>query len=226
VAEGALCVKKMGMRPGGKQPVFADTVWEGQPQSFAFSVGDVLLNAKKDHIVGADDSLVGVAKGMEQMLRERGLWVPHMTAAGGADKRLELSAEHVLGNCEDFASVKPLVQDICETAGHIAIWLPKFHCECNPIEYVWGRAKYLLRTCEKAGTFKYSELCAELPVLLQGIELALIRMYFRKARAYMDALRELAAAGEEGGISEAHRRVKGYKSHRRPAPSEFAADIV
>jgi hypothetical protein len=81
-------------------------------------------------------------------------------------------------------------------------------------------------TEEKAGTFQYSQLCEELPVLLQGIELALIRMYFRKARSYMHALRELAAGGEEGGISEAHRRVKGYKSHRRPAPSEFTANLV
>jgi hypothetical protein len=41
----------------------------------------------------------------------------------------------------DFKNEKPLLQLIIEGAGHTCLFLPKFHCELNPIELVWGQAK-------------------------------------------------------------------------------------
>jgi hypothetical protein len=41
----------------------------------------------------------------------------------------------------DFLAEKPLLQVIIEKAGHKCLFLPKFHCELNPIEMVWGQAK-------------------------------------------------------------------------------------
>jgi len=43
---------------------------------------------------------------------------------------------------EDFQSEKPLIQSIIEDAGHICLFLPRFHCELNPIEMLWGFGKY------------------------------------------------------------------------------------
>jgi hypothetical protein len=43
---------------------------------------------------------------------------------------------------EDFRSEKPLIQSIIESAGHICIFLPRFHCELNPIEMLWGYGKH------------------------------------------------------------------------------------
>jgi hypothetical protein len=43
---------------------------------------------------------------------------------------------------EDFANEKPLLQHYLEGRGHVCMFLPKFHCELNPIEMVWGYAKY------------------------------------------------------------------------------------
>jgi transposase len=47
----------------------------------------------------------------------------------------------ILENQEDFKSEKPLLQIIIEGAGHKCYFLPKFHCELNPIEMYWGWAK-------------------------------------------------------------------------------------
>lgn len=47
----------------------------------------------------------------------------------------------VLSEQADFRSEKPLLQIVIEKAGHKCYFLPKFHCELNPIEMVWGWAK-------------------------------------------------------------------------------------
>ena len=49
---------------------------------------------------------------------------------------------HVLLLQEDFRTEKPLVQSIIETARHVCLFLPRFHCELNPIEMLWGFTKY------------------------------------------------------------------------------------
>ena len=51
-AEDALNASKMNAHPGGKQPLMRDTVWQGRVQRMVFSIG--------------------VAKGLIQILKERG----------------------------------------------------------------------------------------------------------------------------------------------------------
>ena len=48
----------------------------------------------------------------------------------------------VLSLQEDFATEKPMLQRYIESRGHVCMFLPKFHCELNPIEMLWGFAKY------------------------------------------------------------------------------------
>jgi hypothetical protein len=43
---------------------------------------------------------------------------------------------------DDFANEKPMLQHYLEGRGHVCLFLPKFHCELNPIEMLWGYAKY------------------------------------------------------------------------------------
>lgn len=47
----------------------------------------------------------------------------------------------VLSLQSDFQNEKPLLQLVIERAGHKCLFLPKFHCELNPIEMVWGQTK-------------------------------------------------------------------------------------
>ena len=51
----------------------------------------------------------------------------------------------VLALQEDFQNEKPLIQTVIEDAGHVCLFLPRFHCELNAIEMLWGYAKY--RAC-------------------------------------------------------------------------------
>jgi len=51
----------------------------------------------------------------------------------------------VLSLQEDFRTEKPLVQSIIEDAGHVCLFLPRFHCELNAIELLWGFAKHRAR---------------------------------------------------------------------------------
>jgi hypothetical protein len=48
----------------------------------------------------------------------------------------------VLSLQEDFVTEKPMIQHYVESRGHVCMFLPKFHCELNPIELLWGYAKY------------------------------------------------------------------------------------
>lgn len=50
----------------------------------------------------------------------------------------------VLALQEDFRSEKPLIQSIIEDAGNVCLFLPRFHCELNPIEMLWGYGKYCM----------------------------------------------------------------------------------
>ena len=48
----------------------------------------------------------------------------------------------ILACQSDFQDEKPLIWCYVEERGHICTFLPKFHCELNPIEMVCGYAKY------------------------------------------------------------------------------------
>jgi hypothetical protein len=53
----------------------------------------------------------------------------------------------VLSLQEDFANEKPEIQHYLEGGGHICMFYPKFHCEINPIEMLWGSIKYCKLIC-------------------------------------------------------------------------------
>jgi hypothetical protein len=48
----------------------------------------------------------------------------------------------VLSLQDDFINEKPKIQHDLEGRGHICMFYPKFHCEINPIEMLWGYMKY------------------------------------------------------------------------------------
>ena len=91
--------------------------------------------------------------------------------------------------------------------GHRCYYLPKFHCELNPIERVWGEAKRYTRAhCD----YSFPGLERTMPIGLASVDVSIIRKYFRKCREYMQAYRD----GKVGG-DEIENAVKRYKSHRR-----------
>jgi hypothetical protein len=90
-----------------------------------------------------------VFKGMDMLLAERGINTTALKAecpdfkcvAGATD----CCTRRVLWNQPDFANVKSVLEDQCDARGFKVVFLPKFHCELNPIERCWCHAKRLYR---------------------------------------------------------------------------------
>ena len=46
---------------------------------------------------------------------------------------------------KDFSEQKSQVEEHIVEWGHLCLFLPKFHCELNMIEMIWGRSKQFVR---------------------------------------------------------------------------------
>ena len=107
----------------------------------------------------------------------------------------------VLACQEDFRSERPLIQVIIEDAGHVCLFLPRFHCELNPIEMLWGYAKYRMciycfsRSLSRLGypdyrnsaDGKFVNVRDLVPQCLNSCSITTIRRFFQKSWRYMDA---------------------------------------
>ena len=176
-ASDALNVKSMNVGPGGKQAKLRDTIWQGHPQCLTLPDGK--------------------PKGMRLILEERGIDTTGWTAK-------EMQAE--LASHEDFANEKTVVEKVVEERGHICIFIPKFHCELNPIERVWCHAKKHVRANSNGTVPRLRKL---VPESLSTVDVTLIKKFFATASDYERGYREGHSAFN---IESA---VKTYKSHKR-----------
>jgi hypothetical protein len=101
-----------------------------------------------------DDHLqhAGKFKGIKKILEERGMDQYADLRSECAKFKCEDQSDtskcclrRVVFNLPDFAAAKSILEDECERDGVEVLFLPKFHCELNPIEMVWGYAKRLYR---------------------------------------------------------------------------------
>ena len=179
-AEDALNVNRMNVKPGGAQPRMRDTYYNGRLQKMVFSDSD------------------RTPKGMKKVLEERGVNVSKMKAE---DMR------QALQSMNDFKYEKTKVENLLLDSGYKAYFIPKFHCELNPIERVWAQSKkYSRANCDYS--FKGLENIVE--PALESVSLDSIRKFFRKMRDYLRAYREEITIGP---LMDA--ALKKYKSHRK-----------
>ena len=186
-AEDALNAKVMNVRPGGVQPRMRDTMWAGKVQRMVY-----------------DD---GTPKGMKQVLEEKGINTARMVAE---DMRTVLSWH------DDFRKEKTIVEHYLNGRGHPAMFIPKFLCKLNPIERVWGQAKFYSR---KHSSFTLARLRQIMDPALDSISTDLIRKYFRKVQDY-----ETAYLGGKTLEKNLKRQLKYAKSHRRIFNEETISD--
>ncbi|KAF7373706.1 hypothetical protein MSAN_00581600 [Mycena sanguinolenta] len=107
------------------------TMPNGETQSFYFD---------DDH-----PTMPGWFKGMEIIIRERGLWkhglhaqCPGFKCAAGST---DCCCRRLLFCQSDFVNQKSELEELVESRGHICDFYPKYHCELNFIEMYWGAAK-------------------------------------------------------------------------------------
>ncbi|KAJ3522656.1 hypothetical protein NMY22_g11792 [Coprinellus aureogranulatus] len=92
----------------------------------------------------------GWFKGMEQIIRERGLWPNDGLLAQCTDFKCKPGAtdcccRRLLFTQPDFSNQKSALEELVTRRGHICDFYPKYHCELNFIEQYWGAAKYRYR---------------------------------------------------------------------------------
>ena len=81
----------------------------------------------------------GEAKGLKDCLEERGFDVSHMKAKCSPVCPFESQnccMARLLSQQEDFRDQPSMLEMKIKAAGHKCLFLPKFHCELNPIEMV------------------------------------------------------------------------------------------
>jgi hypothetical protein len=126
------------------------------------------LTGERQSFYFPDDhpSYPGWFKGMEQIIRERGLWPEAGLPAECAGPKHPASEGQATGSCccrhllytqHDFISQKPLLQEYIESRGHLCDYYPKYHCELNFIEQYWGAAKLRFRVAGRARTLSEME---------------------------------------------------------------------
>lgn len=192
MADDALNVNNMNMKPGGHKPILHDTQFTDangvvhQQQMYTF-------NQKGEKI----------PKGTKMVLEERGI----NTAGMHAKQQSE-----VLAAQPDFLAETSMLEQLLVKRGHIVKFTPKFHCELQPIELYWAQGKRKVRT---SCTYSIGSLRKSIRPALDSVPLSTIRKCFRKMRDYMKAYME----GKTAGV-EVESAVKVYKSHRRPVQND------
>ena len=98
-------------------------------------------------------TLNGLQKGLKWVLEECGINVTKMNK----EERIK-----TLEEMRDFKFQKTRVEELILNKGHRVLFIPKFHCEINPIKCVWCHAKqytraqcdYTLQGLEKRKLYK------------------------------------------------------------------------
>ena len=142
-------------------------------------------------------------KGATLVLEERGYNTRGM-------KLEEMRA--ILADRDVFKNEKCRVDRFLSNAGHKCVFIPKFHCELNPIERVWSQSKRYTRAyCD----YNIHSLRRTIPLGLENVSKENITNYTRRCRNYMFAYLEGSAVGQELDDKIKFYMSTSYTSHRR-----------
>lgn len=117
-------------------------------------------------------------------------------------------ARYCLAQEPDFKEQREWLTEVVENAGHRIIFYPKYHCELNFIERLWGYVKARVR---KECDYSYKSLLTRVPLALESIPKAHVRKCYRMCFRIMTIYH--FGEGLEGPLLEYAN--KKYKSHRR-----------
>ena len=188
-ADDALNVNRMNAKEGGNQPVMHNTIYNGK----------VIFMSKQ--VRKPTGEIVHIPRGMIDVLKQRGKYRVGMKVD---DMRKELASH------SDFKNEKNKLEYFLYARGHACHFLPKYHCEMNPIECCWAQAKRYTRAyCN----YNISGLRRNITPALDSVSSENISNYFRHAKNYMYGYLLGHKAGVE--LEQLVRKYsKEFKSHR------------
>ncbi|QRV92862.1 DDE superfamily endonuclease [Ceratobasidium sp. AG-Ba] len=153
----------------------------------------------------------GKFKGMAELLKERGI------ESNGLKRECKnfkcdptnqrCYCRRLLFNIFDSTPPASILETRAASLGARVIFLPKFHCELNPIEQVWGYAKYKYRRYPESSSI--AELQENVERALGEVKLDSIRRYAQRSRRFIAQY----AAGMDG-TEVAKWARKTFKRHR------------
>lgn len=115
-----------------------------------------LPNGERQDFYFGDDhpTMPGWFKGMEQIIKEQGLWPSSGLLAQCEGFKCEpgrtnCCCRRLLFTQPDFVAQKSQLEEFVTSRGHICDFYPKYHCELNFIEQYWGAAKLRYRTSNR-----------------------------------------------------------------------------
>ncbi|KAJ3524344.1 hypothetical protein NMY22_g11041 [Coprinellus aureogranulatus] len=200
--DDALKAFEMNKKDGGAQRLQRDTII---PETNPCAEH----RGKKQEMTFIDANGKRVPKGLDRVLRERGFNLP-----AGLRAKCKPICPHdntsccmarILSRQDDFAKQISELEKMIVARGHLCMFLPKFHCELNPIEMFWGWVKYRYRQ-EAKHNFEAAKQAAM--KWLRACPLDVIRRFINRSwrftQAYELGLTEKAAAWA----------VRKYKGHR------------
>ena len=168
--EGSLSALRMPKGPSPNFMVEVNDVGEdgklkytedGKIQKKKIPMSNGNFNGREQEFYWPENSnhpFAGQFKGMVQILEERGFRNASKLKAQCRKKFSDCSPEkncccrRLLFNQPDFALVESILEKEAKALGLRVIFLPKFHCELNPIEQCWGYAKRLYRLSPPSST--------------------------------------------------------------------------
>lgn len=152
----------------------------------------------------------GQQKGVKTLLQDRDMWETMSQTPGvkykdlkhrcsvckrgrNADpqdkkgKAIDCCLEFVLSRQPDFAATKPRIMEEVDKLNDkkiFILFLPKFHCELNPIELIWAHIKnHFRRNCK----FDFTLLKEELPIFMNNIDVTIFQKCYMHSNKYVDA---------------------------------------
>ncbi|KNF00507.1 hypothetical protein PSTG_06201 [Puccinia striiformis f. sp. tritici PST-78] len=123
----------------------------------------------------------------------------------------------IMANQSDFLAERPLLQTIIKEAGHVCLFLPKFHCELNPIELLWAYIKADYRRQSRRFSI-WKDYKALFETARHACPLSTIRKFFRKID-WQHSAYKLGLTGPA-----AQRAMRKYSSHPR-IPKDALKDV-
>lgn len=239
--EGAINAWGMNLKPGGNKVAQNTTYFppetigpnaskRGMPQEL-WTEGEP--GPGEAHFDDAGNRIkVKIPKGIAMILAERGIFPQ---GPDGKPLRAKCSPRcpdplpeeppktccqaAILQGHQDFREQKSLIATTIEARGHKCVFLPKFHCELNPIEMFWGFAKGRYRQVKKSSFAMAQE---EAVKALDSCTQDTMRRFCNRTFRFLDAYdRGLSAKAAAWCV----KKQKGHRSISEAVMKEFDAVV-
>ncbi|CCO31561.1 hypothetical protein RSOLAG1IB_10954 [Rhizoctonia solani AG-1 IB] len=115
-------------------------------------------------------------------------------------------ARRTMMNQPDIIAQKSIIQTLAKSEGCSVMYLPKYHCELNPIEQCWGVAKRKYRECPASSL--EADLKKNMLAALDSVDLRLIRRFAARSERFVHAYGE-GLSGQEAAWT-----LKKFRGHR------------